>query len=53
MEVRFEIKSREKRRDAMRDQKLTQPIKRRRSERPQQNDAGEIEQESGWVFQEC
>ena len=35
------------------DQKLAEPIKRRRSERPQQNDAGEIEQESGWVFQGC
>ena len=37
----------------MRDQKLAEPKKRRGGERSEQQDAREIEQESGRVFQGC
>jgi hypothetical protein len=53
MEVAFEIETREARQDAMCDQQFSTPKEQRRKQRAEQNDAGEIEEESGRVFQGC
>ena len=53
VEIAFEIKPREARQNAVRNERLAEPKEGRRHKCSQQNDASEIEQESGRVFQEC
>ena len=53
MEIAFEINPRQARQNAVDDQRLAQPNERGSNQRSQQDDAGEVEQESGRVFQGC
>lgn len=53
MEIAFEIKLLQAWQEAMGDDSLAEPEERGSEERPEEDDAGEIKEESGRVFQEC
>ena len=53
MEIAFEIKLRQAGPQAVADDRLAQPEEWGSHQGPEKDDAGEIKEESGRVFQEC
>lgn len=51
MEVSFEIVLRKAGECRMRGERVAEPKERRRQDCPEDDDAGEVEQQSGWIFQ--